>query len=126
VIRRRYACTISTLVNSCANSLDYNKVGTSFGVALAVSTPNLLQVEVKVCCVLSLISRYLSLWIDGNIYIWHQNTGSLMQVLNGHGSGSVNSVAWNPQNDRVLASCSDDHTIRVWEVPSPDIEWVLV
>jgi len=63
---------------------------------------------------------------DGNVYIWHQDTGSLMQVLNGHGTGSVNSVSWNLHDGRVLASCSDDHTVRIWEVQSPDIGWVLV
>ncbi|KAI0748620.1 WD40 repeat-like protein [Daedaleopsis nitida] len=54
---------------------------------------------------------------DGNVYIWHRDTGTLLEVLTGHGDGSVNSVAWNPANERMFASCSDDHDVRIWEPP---------
>ncbi|KAG1754415.1 WD40-repeat-containing domain protein, partial [Suillus lakei] len=54
---------------------------------------------------------------DRNVYVWHRKTGALLEVLEGHGLGSVNSVTWNPQNKRMFASCSDDNTIRVWETP---------
>lgn len=56
---------------------------------------------------------------DGNVYVWNRDTGELLKVLSGHGTGSVNSVAWNPKNERILASCSDDHTVRIWEAPPP-------
>jgi len=52
---------------------------------------------------------------DGNVYVWHRDRAILLDVLTGHGSGSVNSVAWNPRNTRMFASCSDDCTIRLWE-----------
>lgn len=57
--------------------------------------------------------------IDGNVYVWHRDTGTLLEILSGHGQGSVNTVAWNPRNERMFASCSDDNTIRIWETPPP-------
>lgn len=60
---------------------------------------------------------------DGKVYVWHRDTGELLEVLGGHGAGSVNSVAWNPLDPRIFASCSDDRTIRIWEAqPTPVIE----
>jgi WD40 repeat protein len=55
---------------------------------------------------------------DSKVYIWHRETGVLLEELAGHGEGSVNSVAWNPRNERMFASCSDDHTVRIWEAPT--------
>ncbi|KAG8915597.1 hypothetical protein FRC00_002512 [Tulasnella sp. 408] len=54
---------------------------------------------------------------DSNVYIWRKETGTLVEVLSGHGKGNVNSVAWNPKEVGMFASCSDDHTIRIWEAP---------
>jgi WD40 repeat protein len=59
--------------------------------------------------------------LDGNVYVWHRDTSALLAVLSGHGEGSVNSVAWNPRNERMFASCSDDRTIRIWETPPLDV-----
>ncbi|KAF8623533.1 hypothetical protein AX15_006309 [Amanita polypyramis BW_CC] len=52
---------------------------------------------------------------DGKVYIWHRDSGALLEALPGHGEGSVNSVAWNPRHERMFASCSDDCMIRIWE-----------
>ena len=49
--------------------------------------------------------------------MWHRDTGIPLEVLPGHGEGSVNAVAWNPMNERMFASCSDDRTVRIWECP---------
>ncbi|GAA6004705.1 hypothetical protein JCM10207_000988 [Rhodosporidiobolus poonsookiae] len=59
---------------------------------------------------------------DGRIYVYHRDTGRLLHTLTGHGRTTVNAVAWNahpPASARgaMWASCSDDRTIRVWQMP---------
>ncbi|OAV88145.1 hypothetical protein PTTG_07615 [Puccinia triticina 1-1 BBBD Race 1] len=57
---------------------------------------------------------------DGQIYVWHMETGALIEVLGGHGPGSVNAVAWNAaHHPPIFASASDDHSVRIWQAPSP-------
>ncbi|PRP88859.1 hypothetical protein PROFUN_00327 [Planoprotostelium fungivorum] len=50
---------------------------------------------------------------NSQIYIWHNQSERLLSTLEGH-CGTVNAVSWTYQRDSILASCSDDRTIRVW------------
>lgn len=49
---------------------------------------------------------------DSQVYIWNRYSEQLLETLPGH-SGSVNAVAWS-LSAGLLASASDDHTVRVW------------
>ena len=47
------------------------------------------------------------------VYMWHSKTGEVMEALQGH-TGTVNAVAWPQSRPHLLASASDDRTIRIW------------
>ncbi|KZT57026.1 WD40 repeat-like protein [Calocera cornea HHB12733] len=56
---------------------------------------------------------------DANVYVWHKESGTPLEILQGHGEGSVNAVAWNPCQEAMFATCSDDHTVRIWGKDPP-------
>ena len=50
---------------------------------------------------------------DHNVYVWHSRQETPVIVLKGH-SRTVNCVSWNPVHYDLLASASDDGTVRIW------------
>ena len=50
---------------------------------------------------------------DHRVFIWHVNDELPILSLSGH-SGTVNCVHWNPTLPSMLASASDDGTVRIW------------
>ncbi|KPM11136.1 WD repeat-containing protein 26-like protein [Sarcoptes scabiei] len=50
---------------------------------------------------------------DNKVYIWHLKREHPISVLKGH-TRTVNCVHWNPRYPHILASASDDTTVRIW------------
>ncbi|MCJ1424008.1 hypothetical protein MMC29_001895 [Sticta canariensis] len=50
---------------------------------------------------------------DSKVYIWHKENGTLIETLEGHLTGCVNGVAWNPANPCMFASAGDDRKVRM-------------
>lgn len=50
---------------------------------------------------------------DSKVYIWHKENGTLIETLEGHLRGCVNTVAWNPANPCMFASGGDDSKVRM-------------
>ena len=48
-------------------------------------------------------------------HVWDRHFGVKLATLDGH-TNVVNCVSFNPANQQMLVSASDDHTIRVWRI----------
>ena len=59
------------------------------------------------------IRRGLTWSLDGRIYIWHRENGTLIETLEGHTGGCANAVAWNPIDSCMFASGGDDKKVKM-------------
>jgi WD40 repeat protein len=52
-------------------------------------------------------------WLDSRIYVWHKENGTLVETLEGHLSGCVNAISWNPADPGMFASAGDDCLVKM-------------
>ncbi|KAL6438733.1 hypothetical protein ACFW04_004609 [Cataglyphis niger] len=58
---------------------------------------------------------------DTKVYIWHIKRELPIATLTGH-SRTVNCVSWNPVYHQMMASVSDDFTVRIWGPRSSSLD----
>ena len=51
--------------------------------------------------------------LDSKVYIFNKDRGKIIEILDGHGPGAVNAVAWNSREACMFASAGDDKKVRM-------------
>jgi WD repeat-containing protein 26 len=51
--------------------------------------------------------------VDGYVFIWHKENGSLVEKLDGHKPKPCNAVSWNPADPCMFATAGDDKIVRM-------------
>ena len=67
----------------------------------------IIEINIKIFFLL------LLLLLDNKVFVWHIRRELPLATLTGH-SRTVNCVHWNPRYPHLLASASDDGTVRLW------------
>lgn len=57
--------------------------------------------------------------VDGRVHVWCRDTGTLLTRLECHAT-TVNAVCWNPCDPFMMATASDDFTVKLWTAPTAD------
>lgn len=73
----------------------------------------LTKIVLKLKIIYKFIIILINSIIDTKVYVWHIKRELPIAILTGH-SRTVNCVSWNPVYHQMMASVSDDCTVRIW------------
>lgn len=51
---------------------------------------------------------------EGSVYIWHKDSGQLVEKLEGHTKGCCSAVSWSPIDSCMFATAGDDTKVKIW------------
>ena len=72
-----------------------------------------------------MMSNALIIAADKEIKIWDVFSGNILRTMVGHTEG-LSDVAWS-SNSEIIASASDDKTIRIWSVANVGLsQWLTL
>lgn len=73
-----------------------------------------MKLQMTCNCIIIIWKDIIFLCItDTKVYVWHIKRELPIATLTGH-SRTVNCVSWNPVYHQMMASVSDDCTVRIW------------